>query len=417
MSHSVFTVIAALAPGASAHLGPLLDEIGLDPAGNARLPFGSMRQLHFASISIHEDPERGPKLIFESNVDGPVDSYLQSLLRTVGDGVAEVFRNCPGWPADIRAQHRWLLDHVHQAGAFHVGNTGRSLARVDDEARLRDAIESFLDAAQRAGTLPADAGGVRRAIQAHITSDPTFGWTADVPPRETQTERLTHRVRLGGAIVGAVVAAVGLLPLTVLGAVVLRMKERTDRVADDWADPDRVAQLVAREDVAPHVHNHLTSVVAVRPGMFRTTLLRAVLFALNLLARVVFTKGELGGIPSIHFAHWAVIDDGRTLLFVSNYDGSWESYLGDFVQKAHGGLTAVWSNSDGFPRTEWLLKKGATDGSRFKHWARMTQLEDRVWYSAYPTLSVHGINDNSTIREGLFAPLSTEEVTTWLRLL
>ena len=33
------------------------------------------------------------------------------------------------------------------------------------------------------------------------------------------------------------------------------------------------------------------------------------------------------------------------LLFLSNYGGSWESYLEDFITKAHTGLTGVWSNT------------------------------------------------------------------------
>ena len=149
----------------------------------------------------------------------------------------------------------------------------------------------------------------------------------------------------------------------------------------------------------------------------RIALLQAVLYAVNLVARISATKGKLSGIPSIHFAHWSLIDEDRHLLFMSNFDGSWESYLGDFIDKAAVGLTAVWSNTVEFPRTRLLALRGATDGPRFRQWARAHQCRTDVWYSAYPDLSMPAIDNNSAIREGLFAPLDPEETQQWLRRL
>ena len=51
------------------------------------------------------------------------------------------------------------------------------------------------------------------------------------------------------------------------------------------------------------------------------------------------------------------------LLFLSNYGGSWESYLEDFITKAHSGLTGIWSNTVGFPKTSNLFH-GRRDGRR-----------------------------------------------------
>ena len=58
-----------------------------------------------------------------------------------------------------------------------------------------------------------------------------------------------------------------------------------------------------------------------------------------------------------------MIDNGRRLLFLSNFDGSWENYLDDFIDKASIGLTGVWSNTLKFPRTYFLVLGGASDGS------------------------------------------------------
>jgi len=43
------------------------------------------------------------------------------------------------------------------------------------------------------------------------------------------------------------------------------------------------------------------------------------------------------------------------MVFQSNYDGSWESYLEDFITRAHAGQTAAWSNGVGFPKSKGLI--------------------------------------------------------------
>ena len=157
----------------------------------------------------------------------------------------------------------------------------------------------------------------------------------------------------------------------------------------------------------------MASITIVKPGLFRQFTLRTVLWLVNLVARIS-TNGKLLGIPSIHFAHWALIDNGKRLLFVSNFDGSWENYLDDFIDKASAGLTAIWSNTVGFPRARFLAFDGARDGARFKAYARDSQRYTNVWYSAYPELTVETIDNNSSIREDLFTSLDDAATRTWL---
>jgi hypothetical protein len=108
--------------------------------------------------------------------------------------------------------------------------------------------------------------------------------------------------------------------------------------------------------------------------------------------------------------------DGR-LLFFSNYDGSWESYLGDFIDKASLGLSAVWSNTEGFPRTRWLIKEGSRDEERFKRWTRDHQLPTPIWYSAYPDRSVQNVLDDARFREDALRPLDETGAREWLKAL
>ncbi|MGH9037868.1 MAG: hypothetical protein ACRD0O_19085, partial [Acidimicrobiia bacterium] len=250
---------------------------------------------------------------------------------------------------------------------------------------------------------------LRASIQRFVRRHPDFRWAEKFPPRETKRERVAYYARA----VAALPAVPLLLAAAPLALVTLVVKELTDRVQTDAPDPAHVRALSDAEDFG--VANHLASVIPVKPGRFRLITLRVVLYALNLIARLRANKGELGGITSIHFAHWSVIDGGRRLLFLSNYDGSWESYLNDFIDKAAIGLTAVWSNTVGFPRTTFLAFRGARDGPRFKHWARSNQTATTAWYRAYDGLTLATIDNNSAIREGLFGALDDDGIRDWLQ--
>ena len=83
-----------------------------------------------------------------------------------------------------------------------------------------------------------------------------------------------------------------------------------------------------------------------RPGVLRAVLLHAGLWGLGYLLRVMAIDGYLASMRTIHFAHWAIAGNGGRLIFFSNFDGSWESYLDDFIEKAHQGLTLAWTNGD-----------------------------------------------------------------------
>ena len=101
-------------------------------------------------------------------------------------------------------------------------------------------------------------------------------------------------------------------------------------------------------------------------------------------------------------------------MFLSNYSGSWGSYLEDFIAKASDGLTGVWSNTDGFPKTRWLFLKGARDGDRFKRWARRQQVPTLFWYPAYDYNTAR-IRINSQVRRGI-ASATDNEARDWLSL-
>jgi hypothetical protein len=416
MTHTVLTFIARVKPEKADELSDLLELVQADPEKNTYIPFRSVKSLHFASLVLHRAPDYGAYLIFENNFDGMLDEYLADLYTHSSSGLHQIYSYCQDYTV-TRAGDRegilaYLSAHVVRPNAYHIGNTGRSAKRILQEHALRDALETQADGLLQSSkaTPPSSLLG---AFQNFVRSNPQFVWVPGVGPRQTFVERFVPWVKL---VLGVLLALV-LSPPALIGLLVLRLKESADPVQQKPANSQNLKKLVQSEDRTPSVQNHMASITIVKPGWLRRLTIKVVLWAINLVARATATHGELSGIPSIHFAHWSLIDNGRRLLFLSNFDGSWENYLDDFIDKASSGLTAVWSNTLNFPRTQFLILGGARDGPRFKAVARDSQTVTNAWYSAYWDLTVQGIDNNSGIREDILRPLSPDATKAWLHRL
>ncbi|MES1971784.1 MAG: hypothetical protein V4472_04940 [Pseudomonadota bacterium] len=205
------------------------------------------------------------------------------------------------------------------------------------------------------------------------------------------------------------------IPFTVTGILAwLRWLERRDSSQDaPPVDEEVMRQMAQREDWIPQ--NHMGSVVLIKPGVLRTIIIRAGHLGLGLFLRVKATDGYLGSMRTVHFAHWAFVNNGSRLMFFSNFDQSWESYLDDFIEKAHAGLTLAWGCGVGFPATRFLIQDGASHGRKFKAWARHSMAISRFWYSAYANLTVDQVERNNRIANGLRRKsLTQKEAAAWI---
>lgn len=194
----------------------------------------------------------------------------------------------------------------------------------------------------------------------------------------------------------------------------LRVLERRDASQDaPPVDPKMLREMARREDWIPQ--NHMGSLVLIKPGILRMILIRAGHRGLGLVLRIKARDGYLGSMRTIHFAHWAMVNNKSRLMFFSNFDQTWESYLDDFIEKAHAGLTLAWCCGVGFPPTRFLVKDGASHGRQFKEWARHSMTVSRFWYSAYKDLTAEQIERNFRIAMGLRKrTLSDKEAALWI---
>jgi hypothetical protein len=376
---------------------------------------------------------RGPgsstELVFESNFDTDIEAilgarlaHLDQLATRIGPELRSVFEHCEAFsPGGSTTQlAAYLAKRLHVSTARYQGHADRTLGRIQLERRIRDLVMTFLESAPRAPQREL-YDHIRGHLRRRASEDPTLtGFDVDSPAPEppsaaARTEALAHQI--WPWIKNAYLA----LPLVGHVGDILAT-DATDEQFDhqkwqeSWTEQDleRFRAVAASEDHG--LQNALTHVVPLRPGKHRADILRTAHTYIDRLAKEHFNHvGQLGGIPSIHFAQWMLLDDDR-LLFLSNYDNSWESYLGDFVDQAAVGLNLAWACTELFPKTHLLAIGGANDEERFKAWTRAYQVPTQVFYSGYPDLSIAAINNNTWIRYGLHAP-GTTDLEAWFRRL
>ncbi|MDI1284141.1 MAG: Dyp-type peroxidase [Reyranella sp.] len=190
---------------------------------------------------------------------------------------------------------------------------------------------------------------------------------------------------------------------------------RDDKDIDRRTAPlDHIEEIAAKENAPEYAQNHITAVTVMKPGAFRKITLALSLWIIGKEVQYWFRPGFVLNMGTIHYARWFRLPGSEQMLFLANYDGSWLSYLEDFITKAHEGQTAVWSHGRGFPKTRLLVLGGAADGARFKRWVRRQQIVTQFWYSRFPKLTTDQIRTNALIHDGLMRAQTDTAARAWL---
>ena len=110
-------------------------------------------------------------------------------------------------------------------------------------------------------------------------------------------------------------------------------------------------------------------------------------FALKLAARSISDDAYEANdsVGTLHFSHWVLFPKNH-LGFFTIYDGDWDKYLQDFVDKTSFAFDAVFPHVDGGPPTPV-----AKNAQAFYQWALENNHPPIGFYSAYPGLGVQDI--------------------------
>jgi hypothetical protein len=390
--------------------------------------------IHFARLVLLEEPsdaQHGSSLVFESNFDTPLAdpaaaraAHLALLCATIGEPLLSVFRHCAGFSAPLSgAELAALLERcLAESTACYQGHTERDLGRIKLEQHLREVLIGYFERAPKAPPRELYLAA-REYVRMRTASDPLLaGLSLDEPaPPSPDAKVRSQRLSEGiGVWLENISVRLGVYMVSQLHNLWrwTRTDPQFEQVArqEAWTDADRLAflDIAASEDHG--LQNALTHVVPLKDARLRV--LRAAHGYIDRMAKNQFDDiGQLGGIPTIHFAKWLLIDEGTRLLFLSNFDSSWESYLGDFVDRAAIGLNLAWTWTDLYPKTLFFNWGGANDEERFKAWSRAYQRPTQVFYSAYPELGIAALNNNTWIRCGLHHPPCAMDLRGWFRRL
>jgi Dyp-type peroxidase family len=439
-----------------------LDCLG-DPAGGFAAIEAALNggRIHFMSMVVvpPEGAEQYAHLVIELNGDGTpgtiIDALVDAIPQALGDVIAAANIAVPERNTLESFLRGYLRGHQQRfayaigrpAGLMFVGTPGLTVRRILEERAFAAYARDYL-AEQHAGS----ALGRLESLRSQVFEDPDWKWALVSEPMAMIGEEKSPygfafffalvrdffwwmipppvlvffysfsymNTGIRGTfwdVVGVLIGEFVVLGLILVGGyALLRHAEKNDVPIDEEPSEPVMAEVLARENRPGCVQNHLTGISRLKPGWVRYVTLRIGFWVIAESGVRRSKPGFIDKIGTIHFARWVHIPGTDRLLFLSNYDGNWQGYLEDFIQRLREGLTSVWSNTRNFPKTTRLLTEGASDGARFKRWARRQQIPTRFWFSAYPDLTTSQIRTNARIRHGFASAMTEGDAATWLGL-
>jgi hypothetical protein len=353
-------------------------------------------------------------LAFLCDFDGSAEVFLTRLISRCEPGLRLIFEHCDGFTADCDLR-TWIESHLQRPATSYVNWLGRTMRQVREEEALRQALQEYLAGHATLSSMQLEL--LHDELRKFVSTEQRAGRLALTPEESTPSGwELSNIVNLIGVPLLLLALTPFLLLYTPFFIFQLRRREKTDPEIAPRPDADHANKLAALED--HDVTNQFSALGSVKPGLFRRWTLIFVLWVIDYTTRHIFNRGRLARVCTIHFARWVFLDNKKRLFFASNYDGSLDSYMDDFINKVAFGLNVVFSNGIGYPTTNWLVLDGAKDEQKFKYFIRRHELPTEVWYNAHPGLTALDLQRNTLIRQGLENPAMTDsQLQQWIQLL
>ena len=447
MKQSALTLVTPVIGDQQPALYDIIKNVRTDLDAGTFTLFEDVGTIHYARIVILKDQLSNGKcnLVFSSDYDGTETEHLLRIGTIAASMVDGLYQHCEGYPSTTErnpeSRKNYLCRWVVKEASFYVGAPGRTVGQIRKESELRNYIWNILNHGSWDGQ---SALEVHKTVRNKVLSDQQNSWVKE-PIKLPRPRRIVF-VLLGvallltvpltlfvakkagvplrdevfttkGIIISIVSLPILLITFLVIWILIIQFRfENKDKplgLTPSQIDEDHVKMLEEYEDV--HNQNQFTQIIQMKPGWMRLCTLKGLMLFARFMVFTEFRLGKLMGIPTIHFARWVILDNNRQVLFFSNFDGSWQQYLGDFIDKSGWGLSGIFSNTMDFPKTKFLFTKGAYDEEHFLAWARYTQIPTAVWYCAYPHLSIKNINNNSAIRYELMEDLTESQAQNFLK--
>lgn len=409
------TLVTPVKQGDYAKLDAALMKLRIDTEKGIHQQFQDVNTIHYFRLVLMEpqtnvgkDKKSYPaNFVLSTDYDGDEDEHFTALATICGELLDSLYRYCDGFQvfSSPTARKEYLKQWKVKPSAFFAGAPGRTLVQIRKENELRNYIRNFINSGDWKYK---SCKEIHQTIQQNVFARPEFQWAKE-------KAKLPSKNWFGMALLGLILLV--LLPFLIIWILLIHfLYERTDKplgLTPSQIDAAHVRKLEEYEDL--HNQNQFTQVLIMKPGWIRLLTLQGLMLFARALITNLFVDGKLMGIPTIHFARWQMLDNNKRMIFFSNFDGSWQQYLGDFIDKSGWGLTGIWSNSENFPRTRFLFTKGAYDEEHFLAWSRYYQIPTALWYCAYPNLSIKNVMNNTYIRNELSLNATEEQAKKFLK--
>ncbi|WP_224371339.1 hypothetical protein [Hyalangium versicolor] len=421
MLHGTLTVVTRIRPSKVEALESLLKEVDQRIRQGQPHPFEQVDGLYFGRWGILSPGPDGERLLALgmdfSTEDGRYRKRLNEFLTRFVDALAEhrrepgaqafdaIYRTCVGYPAKgLRKPTRvreFLQAHSVHFTARHVDfayrvETATGMRRL---LALSEAVEHHLNTSSnqleelvRDG--PDGLERVQHELHERIQEDRSVQPDPEWHQRWDHARRSAARATLLYPALRYLVAVptvglfmgIGWLEKKVRGA----LRRRASTAEGPAARRAAAMPRYVREPQG-QVQNPMIHVAMLEPGVGNRIALWMTLRSVNLRLRR-YVAG-LSHIRVIHCARWVILKTKRRgkgalfrprtrrLLFFTNYDGSWESYIDSFIDDAEvrSFLVSIWKDTEDFP----ARAKGRPFLEPFKAWIHQKQVPTRVWYSAH----------------------------------
>ncbi len=420
MLHGTLTVVTKIRPSKVESLESLLKEVDQRIRQGAPHPFKRVDGLYFGRWGILSPGEDGVRLLALgldfSTEDGRYrrrgNEFLARLVDTLAERRQEpgaqlfdaIYRSCVGYPAKGLRKPARVREFLRASSVPYTARHVDFAYRVETAEgmhqllALNEGVERYLNTSRRRleGMARDNAHWiepVHQELQERLQALQAARTDPEWRRRWDRARRSAARATLAYPVIRYLVAfpTVGLF--TALGWVEQRVRSGLQRLGSGGAreaGPRVAVPRYQREPQGP-IQNPMIHVATLKPGWGSRIALWMTLRSVNLrLKRYVV---GLSHIRSIHCARWVLLKTPRgsrgalfrpktrRLLFFSNYDGSWESYIDSFIDdpEIRNFLVEIWKDSEDFP----ARKSDRPFLEPFKAWIHQKQVHTRVWYSAH----------------------------------
>jgi hypothetical protein len=407
------TVTAKIKAGQMHALIQLLKEISERPFHNDYIHFGQDRLSHFARWFIVENDDIEPLLVWAATYNGDLGTYIEHVAG-LSPGLGAIWSKCEGY-SGAQGFLRFVLEHRRWAPYTFIAFRDESAETIRAKIAIRRHLEQFLDMSCVAGYM----------------QDP------GVTPFLRDVSRIAYKSPL---LVRAAQWISGLLPSLWLYLTENVFPGLIDQVAQVYVrlvmppPPYLVlntaglnpGQTMTRAQYLQHVQtlerNEQELAVGfggVRYEQNQVTVVAAISNRIEILwawftglfiARA-YPPGVLTGTRTIHSLHWAVLGRLEYAIIMSNYDGSWTNYLGDFRDKMRWGLDGLLVGIGGYP------PGGMSTVYAWEEWFQSARVPCQLFFTGYPEESVEQLLRDRAISDALGKNFDAAAVSKWLILL